>query len=257
MHNAAFRHCGINAVYLAFGISDPKSAIDAVRTLPISGSSVTIPFKSSIIPYLDEIDPLAQIIGAVNTLVAHEGRIKGHNTDGIGALGAIQDKTGSITGKKVLIIGTGGSSRAIAFTLLSKGAHCHIAGRGSQSHQALLADLKNHYADVHSLQIENLDPESVADHDIIINTTPLGMKKDDPLPADPSCLSDRNAVFDIVYRPHNTPLITAAQKKGAKIIYGLEMLLRQGASQFALWTDQEPPIEIMRSALESEIGHGY
>ncbi|HNX60694.1 MAG TPA: shikimate dehydrogenase, partial [Spirochaetota bacterium] len=202
MHNAAFSECGINAVYLAFEPSSVDHAVDSIRSLPISGASITIPFKTAVIPFLDRIDPLAGEIGAVNTIRNSNGILEGFNTDGMGALGAIEEFSGSIHGKKVLILGTGGSSRAIAFTLLSKGAVVTIAGRQGDSRKNLLADLRRNHNSINEIDITALDRESVHCHEIIINTTPLGMGSSDSAPINTDLIIPDHTVFDIVYHPH-------------------------------------------------------
>ena len=249
LHNAAFAELGINAAYLAFEPSSIEDAAQAMRSLPIMGASVTIPFKSAIIPFLDFVDPLAQKIGAVNTVIRRDGVLAGYNTDGEGACGAIEAAAGDAAALSVLILGTGGSARAIAFTLLDRGAKVFIAGRSGKTQTDLAANLSSHFKNVGSLALADLDRETVSRFDVIVHTTPLGMKQDDPLPLDPSFLSQGQTVFDIVYRPHETAFLRAAGDRGCAKIYGIEMLLRQAAAQCTLWTGAEAPTEAMRKAL--------
>lgn len=246
MHNAAFSQCGINAVYLAFEPSSVDHAVDSIRTLPISGASITIPFKTAVIPYLDRIDPLAGEIGAVNTIRNSNGVLEGFNTDGIGALGAIEELSGPILGKKVLILGTGGSSRAIAFTLISKGAVVTVAGRQGESRMNLLIDLRRIHGSIGEADINALNMETVHNHEIIVNTTPLGMGSSDSAPINTDFIVPDHTVFDIVYHPHETTLLRNARERGARTIHGIEMLIRQGAEQFRIWTGMEPPVALMR-----------
>ena len=248
LHNAAFSASGINAVYLAFEPSSIESAAAAMRSLPIRGASVTIPYKTDIMPFLDFIDPLAEKIGAVNTVVNRDGTLTGFNTDGLGACGAIENAAGDASSLSVLILGTGGAARAVAFTLLDRGAKVSIAGRMGRSQTELVANLSRHFHSVGSLPIAELDAETVSRFDVIVQTTPLGMKPDDPLPMDPSLLSGKHTIFDIVYRPHETPLLRAAGERGCAKIYGIEMLLRQAEAQFRLWTDRDAPRGVMRAA---------
>ena len=248
LHNAAFADRGINAAYLAFEPSSIRDAAAAMRALPIAGASVTIPYKTDIIPFLDFIDPLAQKIGAVNTVVNRDGTLAGYNTDGEGACGAIESSVGEIAARSVLILGTGGSARAIAFTLLDRGANVTIAGRMGRTQNELVENLSSHFSGVGTAALSGLDAETVARHDVIVHTTPLGMKPGDELPIDPALLSGQ-AVFDIVYRPHETALLRAAGERGCTKIYGIEMLLRQAEAQFRLWTGIEPPSEVMRKAV--------
>ncbi len=249
MHNAAFSEKNINAVYLAFEPSGVKQAMESVRTLPISGASITIPYKKSIMPFLDIVDPLAAMIGAVNTIRNSNGVIEGFNTDGIGALGAIKDSSGDVKGKRILILGTGGSSRAIAFTLLSENAHVTIAGRKGDTQHSLLTDLSAHFHDVGDIDISEIDKTVVSENEIIINTTPVGMNNSDQTPINTDYIGHDHTVFDIVYHPHETKLLRNARENGAKPVYGIEMLIRQGAEQFRIWTGEEPPVEIMRKTV--------
>jgi shikimate dehydrogenase len=249
MHNAAFFEKKTNAVYLAFEPSGVKQAVESVRTLPISGASITIPYKKSIMPFLDIIDPLASMIGAVNTIRNSNGTIEGFNTDGMGALGAIKDSAGDVNGKRILILGTGGSSRAIAFTLLSENAHVTIAGRKGDTQLGLLTDLSTHFHDVGDIDISEIDQTAVSENEIIINTTPVGMNDSDLTPINTDYIGADHTVFDIVYHPHETKLLRKARENGAKSVYGIEMLIRQGAEQFRIWTGEEPPVEIMRKTV--------
>jgi shikimate dehydrogenase len=250
LHNTAFAELGINAAYLAFEPSRIKDAVAAMKSLPIMGASVTIPFKSEIIPFLDFVDPLAEKIGAVNTVINRDGVLAGYNTDGEGACGAIEASAGDASSLKVLILGTGGSARAIAFTLLDRGAKVSIAGRTGRTQTELVNNLSSHFKNIGSLSLADLDKETAARFDVIVNTTPLGMKQDDPLPLDPSLLSPGQTVFDIVYRPHETAFLRAAEEQGCAKIYGIEMLIRQAAAQCTLWTEKEAPTDAMRTALK-------
>ncbi|MGL4368606.1 MAG: shikimate dehydrogenase [Spirochaetota bacterium] len=251
IHNAAFFHEGINAVYLAFQPHSPEAAVAAMRTLPILGASITIPFKTEILPFLDVIDPLAEKIGAVNTIAHRNGVLLGYNTDGEGAVSALENSIGDLAGKNVLVLGTGGSARAVSFALLDKGAAVTIAGRMGASQNILADNLSAHFQLIHSVFIGDISAESARRFNIIINTTPLGMKDNDPFPIDPSFLIKEHTVFDIVYRPHRTALLARAEQQGCTIVYGIEMLIRQAAAQFRIWTEKDPPVSVMKNALET------
>ncbi len=251
MHNAAFEEKGLNAVYLAF---EPERAIDAVRSmrsLGIKGASVTIPFKTDIIDDIDQIDPLAEKIGSVNTLVNRSGTITGYNTDGYGAIRALQTAGVPLDGRKALVIGNGGSARAIAFSLLDAGSRVVILGRDEKKAARLARDLSRHFPEVESGRIDSAGTLMTDDNALIINTTPVGMFPDiGSCPIDPSILKKGNVVFDIVYSPVRTRLIESAASAGCTTIPGTEMLLYQGARQFELWTSLTAPVETMRTALE-------
>ncbi len=250
MQNAAFEAAGIDAVYLAFRPSSIESAVAAMRVLPICGASITIPYKTSVIAFLDEIHPLAADIGAVNTLCNTGGAIVGHNTDGFGALEALMRAGVSPEGKRVLVFGNGGSARAIAFTLLTHGCSLTIAGRNPEKFTTLVDDLRLKDASVQGIALLALDAPFMESIDIIINTTSLGMEPHaDSSPLDEGLIFQHHTVFDIVYRPHVTALLRCAEKKGSRMVFGADMLLFQGARQFELWTGKSAPVEAMRNAL--------
>jgi len=255
MQNAAFESAGIDAVYLAFEPSSIDAAIGAMRALPIHGASVTIPFKTEIMPLLDAIDPLAEKIGAVNTLLHSGGRIIGDNTDGHGASLALAGKGVAVRGARVLIVGNGGSARAIAFTLLEEGGSVCIAGRNGGRVAALAGDLQRHFSGVDCLLLRDLTPEFTEDINIIINATPVGMApRADERPRDASLLHRHHAVMDIVYSPRTTKLLSLSAAKGCATVGGIDMLLHQGARQFEIWTGKPAPLEAMRKALGSAHG---
>ena len=244
MHNAAFRELGLNAAYVAFEVADLAHAVAGLRGLQIRGVSVTIPFKEDIIPLLDEIDPQAARIGAVNTVVNREGRLMGTNTDWLGALLALEEKT-AIAPKRVLILGAGGASRAIAFAILEKGG------------QVAVSDLDRDKALALSRQmwVEVVAPDHLGQYpaEILINATPVGMEpKSGDIPLDPALLARFQVVMDIVYKPLETRLLKEARSRDCQVIDGLQMLIQQGAAQFELWTGQSAPREVMaRAAYDS------
>ncbi|HOO70939.1 MAG TPA: shikimate dehydrogenase [Spirochaetota bacterium] len=249
IHNAAFRELGINAAYCAFEPDAIAHAVNAMRALGIRGASVTIPFKVSVMPCIDFIDPLAASIGAVNTLVNNNGRIEGYNTDGAGALLPLKKKVNSLRGKSVMIIGNGGSARAIAFTLLQEGANILIAGRNEQKIQRLAADLFGAGPARHAL-LAALDRDLMQSTDVIINTTPVGMHPEvDATPLNAELLLPRHVVFDIVYSPDTTKLLATAAERGCTVIKGIEMLISQAMGQFRLWTGLDAPESLIRDTV--------
>jgi shikimate dehydrogenase len=240
MHNAAFRELGLNAVYVAFPVADLAQAVAGLRGLAIGGASVTIPFKEEIIPLLDEIDPQAARIGAVNTVVNRDGRLTGYNTDWQGALAALSAET-AIAGTRFLILGAGGAARAIAFGILEQGG------------QAAVSDLDRDKALALSRQlwVEVAAPDYLAEYpaEVLINATPVGMEPHtDDIPLDPEILSRYRVVMDIVYKPLETRLVREARLRGCRVIDGLQMLIHQGAAQFELWTGRPAPREVMARA---------
>jgi|UniRef100_A0A7C3Z196 shikimate dehydrogenase len=240
MHNAAFRELGLNGVYVAFPVTDLAQAVAGLRGLNIRGASVTIPFKEEIIPLLDEIDPQAAGIGAVNTVVNREGRLVGHNTDWVGALAALAEKT-AVAGKRVLILGAGGAARAIAFGLLQKGAQVGVTDLDRAKALAL----------ARQLWVEVIAPDHVEEYpaEVLINATPVGMEPErGRIPIDPNLLGRFQVVMDIVYQPLETRLLQEAQSRGCRVIDGLRMLIHQATEQFVLWTGRQAPLEVMAAA---------
>jgi shikimate dehydrogenase len=244
MHNGAFRHLGLNAVYVAFPVADLPQAVAGLRGLNISGASVTIPFKEEIIPLLDATDPQAARMGAVNTVVNRDGLLKGYNTDWLGAVAALKEKT-AIAGGHFLILGAGGASRAIVFGILEEGGRISLTDVDAGRAQALAKEFG----------VEALAPDELprCPAKILINATPVGMApKVDDMAINPELLSRFTLVMDIVYRPLQTRLLKEAAARGCQTIDGLQMLIHQGAAQFELWTGQQPPVEVMaRAAYES------
>ncbi len=240
MHNAAFRHLGINAVYVAFPVTDLAQAVAGLRGLGIGGVSVTIPFKEEIIPLIDELDPQAAKIGAVNTVVNRNGRLTGYNTDWLGAVAALTAKI-SLTGRHVLILGAGGASRAVAFGIMQAGGRVSLTDVDQVRAAALVKDLGG--------EAIPLDAVGECPASILVNATPVGMAPDlDGIPMDPDRLGRFEAVMDIVYQPLQTRLLREAEAHGCATIDGLQMLIHQGAAQFKLWIGQEAPMEIMAQA---------
>ncbi len=250
MHNASFKKLGMDSFFTAFEVGNIKNAISAMKSLNIRGASVTIPFKIQAAKYVDKLDPLARQIGSINTLLNKNGKIYGYNTDGIGALEALKKNKVKIKGSRILLLGNGGSARAIAFTLLAKGADITIAGRNKKNILKLINDIKKKYKNIDYILMNKIDKDYMNNINVIINSTPVGMTPDvDNIPIDPGLILKKHAVFDIVYSPHNTKLLKAAKSKGCKIVHGIEMLLNQGAKQFEIWTGRKAPLPAMQKAV--------
>lgn len=256
MHNAAFKALGMDYAYVAFDV-DPlnlKSAIEGAKSLNIKGFNVTIPHKIEVMKHLDEIDEVAELIGAVNTIDFK--KMKGYNTDGIGAVKAIEEVT-SIKNKNVVVAGAGGASRAISFYIAKYGAESlTILNRNVEKADNLAEDVSssNLISDVKSDSMSEIGSH-VADADILIDTTPVGMHPN--VDAEPIVLADNMhedlTVFDAVYNPNDTVLIKEAVKAGAKPVYGIKMLLYQGVESFRIWTGQNPPVDVMEDALKKTL----
>ena len=256
MHNAAFDALGMDYAYVAFDVNpaELQKAIEGARSLNIRGFNVTIPHKIDVMKYLDEIDDVARLIGAVNTIDFKN--LKGYNTDGIGAVRAIEEVI-SIKNKNVVIAGAGGASRAISFYIAKYGADSlTILNRNVDKAQSLARDVSNSglIGDVKSDSINEINAY-LADADILVDTTPLGMHphiNDQPI-ATAENMHDELAVFDAVYNPNETVLLKQAIEAGAKPVYGIKMLLYQGAESFKIWTGADAPVDIMEKALKDTL----
>jgi len=251
MHNAALQAMGYPAVYLAFKVDDPAGAVTAVRALGLGGLSVTIPHKVSIMDHLDQIDPLARQIGAVNTVVNRSGVLTGYNTDCYGAMAALKEKTG-LTGKRAVILGAGGAARAVGFGLKSEGAQVVIYNRNADRGRALAKALDAEFRPWEDLvDLRDLG-DAALDADLVINTTSVGMVpnvEDSPLPD--KALARHMVVMDIVYTPLETRLLRNAGAAGCLTVDGLTMFILQGVRQLQLWTGQQPPMTTMRQSVEA------
>ncbi|WP_292466560.1 shikimate dehydrogenase [Methanolobus sp.] len=253
MHNAAFRELGMESTYQAFRVSSEnlKDALLGAKAMGFGGVNLTVPLKQEALGIVDA-DPLAESIGAINTVDFKDGMI-GYNTDGIGAKRAIEEQEIKIKGSKVLIVGAGGAARAIAFQFARDGANITIANRTEQ--KAL--DLSMEVSSVGLATGCGIDciKDMIADSDILVNCTTLGMK---PNPegtiATAEDMHPDLTVFDIVYNPLETRLLKETKKAGAKAITGEMMLVYQGAEAFRIWTGVEPPIEVMKQAVLEGLG---
>lgn len=253
MHNAAFNALDMDWTYVAFDVepSNLKSAIDGARSLNIKGLNVTIPHKIEVMKYLDEIDEVARLIGAVNTIDFRN--MKGYNTDGIGAVKAIEEVT-SIKNKNVVVAGAGGASRAISFYIAKYGAESiTILNRNVDKASNLAKDI-NLIDDVRADSISQIN-DYVCEADILIDTTPVGMHPNVDADAIVGAedMHEGLVVFDAVYNPNETSLIKQAIKANAKPVYGIKMLLYQGAESFKIWTGQNPPVDVMEDALRKTL----
>ena len=260
MHNAAFRKLGIDYVYLPFRVlpEELEKAVAGMRALNIRGLNVTIPHKVAIIPFLDKLDPLAEKIGAINTIVNEDGVLTGYNTDATGFLRALLEKEIEPEGKNMVILGAGGASRAISFILAERGANPVILNR----QLARAEDLARRIAQVFKKEVKALalGEQNLADvlarADILINTTSVGMSPDvDKTPVPAKLLKPGLVVFDIVYNPAKTRLLREAEVAGAKTINGLDMLVWQGALAFEKWTGRKVPLDLMKREAIKALRH--
>lgn len=239
MHNAGFGKLGINAVYLKFRVDRLREFFGYFRQANALGFSVTIPHKIDVIKYLDEIDEKAKEIGAVNTIAIRNKKLIGCNTDCGGAMLALKEKT-SLKSKNAVILGAGGSARAIAYGLREENAgSITLLNRTVEKAKVAARDFGCGYGPLCDLKNMN--------YDILINTTSVGMHPDADASIIPSRLIKKGSVvFDIVFNPFKTKLLKDAEKKGCKIVPGFEMLVNGAMLQFKLWTNKDAPEKLMR-----------
>jgi len=253
MHNAAFKALKLDFAFLAFKVkaADVEKAVSGMRALGIHGLNVTMPHKSAVINYLDEVDQAAKAIGSVNTILNKDGRLFGFNTDGVGALQALRENGVEPRGKKVLLLGAGGAARAIAYTLAREADELVILNRTAKQ-AAELANLLKQTFDrkvVADTLSSNAIKDTLQDSDVLINATSVGMKPNaNQTPVAFEWLRPDLAVMDIVYNPVETKLAKDAKAAGAKVVSGFEMLIYQGAASFEIWTGHSAPVEVMRHA---------
>jgi len=252
IHNTGYQVLGLNFVYVAFRVNDVKRAIDGIRGLGIRGASVTIPHKVSAMKYIDHIDDVAREIGAINTIVNDDGVLSGFNTDYGAVLKALEEKT-SIRGKKAVLLGGGGTALTIATGLKRSGAELVILNRTEEKAQELAKA-------VNAEGFGGLDLLSaVASADILVNATSVGMWpkiKASIVPRE--LLHPKLTVFEVIYNPKETRLITEAKEVGCTVIYGYKMFLYQAAEQFELFTGHQAPLLDMERALIKALeGEGY
>ncbi|WP_313372970.1 shikimate dehydrogenase [Lysinibacillus pakistanensis] len=257
MHNAWFREMSIDATYIPVHVSSEslESAVAGLKTLGASGWNVTIPHKTAIIPYLDELDELAEKMGAVNTVVrTKEGTLKGYNTDGVGFVRSLEEAVGkSHKDKPVLLIGAGGAARGIAFAMQQQGyKNLTIANRTVANAQAIVDEMGTGQA------ISLTEAEAtLADFCILVQMTSAGLATGNfSMPFSLDRLTKGAIVADIVYNPLMTPFLQAAEEKGATIVTGLGMFVHQGAIAFEYWLGQSPNTNSMIAQLKVQLG-GY
>ncbi len=257
IHNAAFRELGLNFVYLAFPVQDLEGAIRGIRALGhIRGLSVTIPHKVAILSLLDSVETTAKHIGSVNTLIKDRGLLVGSNTDASGALQALRQGGVELSGQHVLILGSGGAARAIAFGLCAEGkiGNLTLVGIDDMERTTLAGELR---AKTHvSIQDTSLSSKSLTSAmekaQLLIHCTPMGMHPKVEESCVPKQLLRRDlTVMDIVYNPLQTRLLQDAQAAGCRTIPGIEMFLHQAIGQFELWTGEPAPVAVMRKVLTS------
>jgi len=251
IQNTAFCHVGFDAVYVTFEVKKQflESAVAGVIALGVRGFNVTIPHKIRIMRYIDSFDREALKIGSVNTVVNSRGSLTGFNTDGRGALQSVGME--GLKGSSVLLLGAGGAARAIAHTFAPEVRRIIIVNRTISNARQLKRALNRRYrCEVLSVQLNQRRLRELVDNsELIVNASSMGMNGRNDAPIKRGWLHANQIVFDIVYTPPVTALLTNARRAGARTIDGMEMLLNQGAISFNLWTGKNAPITQMRRAL--------
>lgn len=248
LHNAAYKHLHLDWVYLPLLVTDLRRFMGEFVNPSsrrwrwnLRGLSVTIPHKVEILSYLDQLDPVAECVGAVNTVVVESGRLVGYNTDVEGAMRPLRERL-DLKGIRAVVLGAGGAARAVGFGLRQAGAQVQILARNLASARELAARLGG--------QAGSLADVATVEYDVLINATPVGLPEFSQNSLVPtSALRPGTIVFDLIPRRETTPLLKEAQAAGCRTISGLEMLVYQAAQQFELWTHQSAPLEVMFQAV--------
>jgi len=253
MHNRAFAELDLDFVYLPFEVEDPASFFDkfvrkATREIDwnLMGLSVTIPHKREVVSLLDEINETAGTTGAVNTVVMKGDRLIGYNTDVQGAMGPLE-RVQPLAGAHCAVLGAGGAARAVIYGLLERGARVQVFARSPERAREL--------ADSFGVSVSTIESLESSDAEIVINTTPIGMRghSEGSSPVTKDSLRGRRVAYDLVYNPMETRFLADAREEGCIVISGLDMLAAQAARQFELWTGQPASIEVMRTAATAKI----
>jgi shikimate dehydrogenase len=256
MHNAAFRHLGLDYIYLPFKVKPEqlKQAMNGLKGLNIAGVNVTVPHKVHVVEYLDKVSKEAEQLGAVNAIKLEGERLLGYNTDGQGFITSLRvDANTDYKGKTILLLGAGGAAQAVAVSLADQGAGCiAIANRTLKKAEALVNKIRYIAPRVETACLplggSELD-RYTAEAQIIINATSVGLKSNDMPPVNENRFHAGQLVCDLIYNPPKTRFLAAAESQGAKILNGLGMLVYQGALAFEIWTGKKAPVEVMRKAI--------
>jgi len=246
LHNAAYRELDVDYTFVYFGIKNPKEAVRAIRALGIRGMNVSMPFKSAVMPFLDNLDSAAKAIGAVNTINNQNGILTGYNTDFVGAIRALQEVT-ELTGKRVALLGAGGAARAVGYGLGKAGADVTVFNRSVGTAEDLAENFKLRVGGT-------LDDLSRADSfDILVNCTSIGFKSPDKSPVLKKRLHKDLIVMDAVFIPSETRLLEEAKEVGCTTVPGARMLLHQACGQVELYTGHDAPFEAMEKVIKIEL----
>ena len=257
VEEAAFAAKNLNYRYLTIKVlpENLRKAMDSVKIFGMKGINLTMPHKIKVLPYLDELSPAAEIIGAVNTVIQKEGKLFGENTDGKGFVTALKNSGETLDKKNVTILGAGGAARAIAVECALNGAaHINIINRSIEKGEELasLIQMKTDSSAKYLNWKNNMEIPS--DTDILINATSIGFSPNvtDKPDIDCTAITPEMCVCDVIFNPAETIFLKSAAENGAKTITGLGMLVQQAALNFTLWTGVEAPVDVMEDALKKE-----
>jgi len=246
MHNKAYQKANLNAVYVSFQPSGAKEAIDAMRTLGFKGMGVTMPYKIEVMQYLDKIDVTAKAIGAVNTIVNNDGFLTGYNTDWVGAIKALKEKT-NLANKKVALIGAGGVARAILYGLKKENANVTVFNIIESEGIELCRDMDAKFGGLPSEFDKNQN------WDVLINATSVGFKSEKTILL-ASQIPSNIVVLDVVFSPMETRFQKEALKNNNIVIPGYKMLIYQAIAQDELYLNINVDYEVMLDALKEKMG---
>lgn len=257
MHNEAFAQLGLDYAYLAFDVNEEEleTAIEGLRAMKVKGFNLTMPNKNRMCRLCDKLSPVAQITGAVNTVVNENGIFVGHTTDGIGYMESVKEAGVNIIGEKITVLGAGGAATSIIAQAAFDGVtEISIFNQKSKSYERMegiisqLTEQTNCKLNLFTYDSQDILRKELAESILLVNTTPVGMAPniEDSLITDTTMFHSKLTVSDIIYNPEETKFLRLAKEAGCKTFNGLHMLLYQGAAAFKLWTGQEMPIEIIK-----------
>lgn len=248
LHNAAFAALGFDAVSAAYPVAagSGADAVTAMRTLGLRGLSVTMPHKEAVAAAADRRSPAVVALGVANCLVNDDGVVTAHNTDGDGFVRSLAVESAfDIAGRQVAVLGAGGAARSVVDALARAHASVVVVNR-SRDRAVATAALAGDRG-------EAGDPSAIADADVVVNATPVGMVASPGVPFDPSLVRPGQVVVDLIYDPQRSALLQEAAARGATAVNGVPMLLHQAAIQIELWTGRSAPIDAMRDAVQANL----
>ena len=256
MQNAALKELEVDYVYVPFDVEPSRlgEAAAAIRTLDLVGVNVTIPHKERIIDYLDAVSEEARLIGSVNTVHNDRGRLRGYSTDGEGFLGPLRSEGFGVQRKCAVVLGAGGSAKAVVYALVTNGAQVTVLNRTVERGETL-AEQINAVTSSEAVRALPLHmPDVIRDADLLVNCTSVGMHPGtERTPCPKELLHSGLLVYDLVYNPLRTRLLEEAEKAGAKTMSGARMLAHQGAESLRIWLRREPPLDLMEKVVMSAL----